>query len=75
MTFDDVPIGPFRGRDAIRQGYAAQPPTDTMTTRSIERTAPDAATIRFDWDAGGSGSMRLIWRDGQVLDLAVAFDR
>jgi steroid delta-isomerase len=74
MSFDDLPIGPFQGLDAIRLAYADQPPTDTLTTRSIEHVAENAARVRFDWDHGGSGSMELSWRGGRVATLAIAFD-
>jgi steroid delta-isomerase len=74
MSFDDLPTGPFQGREAIRRAYADQPPTDALTTRSIEHVGVNAARVLFDWDHGGSGSMMLIWRDGYVASLAIAFD-
>ncbi|GLZ09345.1 hypothetical protein Acsp03_68110 [Actinomadura sp. NBRC 104412] len=75
MIFEDVPVGPFHGREAIAVAYADRPPSDSMTTVSVEETAPDAALVRFDWTTGGSGSMRLRWRDGQVIELIVSFAR
>jgi hypothetical protein len=30
--------------------------------------------VRFAWDAGGGGTMRIIWRDGAVAGLTVTFD-
>jgi hypothetical protein len=74
MRFDDVPVGPFKGRDAIAKAYAAQPPSDTMSIRSIEEVAPETVHTKFDWDAGGSGSMQVRWRDGQVAELTIAFN-
>ena len=74
MTFDGVPVGPFRGRDAIRRAYASQPPTDTMTARSIEEIAPGTALVHFDWNAGGSGTMTLTWRDDRIAALRISFD-
>jgi len=74
MSFDNVAVGPFEGRDAIEAAYAAQPPTDTLTTRSIEPIAENAARVYFDWDHGGSGSMELSWRGDQVVTLTIAFD-
>jgi steroid delta-isomerase len=73
MTFEDVPVGPFHGRAVIARAYAEQPPTDTMETVSVEETAEDTAHVRFNWVGGGSGSMRLRWRDGRVSELAVSF--
>jgi hypothetical protein len=34
----------------------------------------DRDVVRFAWDAGGGGTMRVTWRDGAVADLTVAFD-
>jgi steroid delta-isomerase len=75
MTFENVPVGPYVGREMIATAYAEQPPTDTMTLRSVETDAVDRAHARFDWDSGGSGSMRIRWVNGRVADLTVAFDQ
>lgn len=74
MAFDGVPIGPFKGRHKIAAAYAAQPPTDTMSIWSIEEIADDTAFARFDWDNGGSGSMQVRWRDGEVIDLTISYE-
>jgi ketosteroid isomerase-like protein len=73
MAFDDRPIGPFRGRAAIAQAYAVQPPTDTMTVNSIEEVDPETVDVHFDWDSGGGGTMRVRWREGQVAHTTIAF--
>ncbi|HEX6682733.1 MAG TPA: nuclear transport factor 2 family protein [Candidatus Limnocylindrales bacterium] len=73
MSFDGVPVGPYKGREAIAEAYATRPPTDTMTVWSIEEAGPDTADVRFDWDAGGGGSMRVKWREGLVAALTIAF--
>lgn len=74
MRFDDVPVGPFKGRDAIAKAYASRPPSDTMSIWSIEEAGPDTVVARFDWDASGSGRMQVTWRDGQVAELTIAFN-
>ena len=74
MTLDGVPIGPFKGRHKIAAAYASQPPTDTMSVWSIEEVAEQTALARFDWDNGGSGSMQVRWRDGEVSDLTISYD-
>jgi steroid delta-isomerase len=73
MTFEGVPIGPLHGRDAIADAYATHPPTDTMTAHSAE-TDGDTDRVRFAWDAGGTGTLTLRWRDSQIAALHVAFD-
>jgi hypothetical protein len=74
MRFTNVPAGPFAGRSAISAAYAAQPPNDTMTVRSVEEVDQQTARVRFAWAAGGSGTMTLRWLDGLVADLEIAFD-
>jgi ketosteroid isomerase-like protein len=73
MSFAGVPAGPYRGRAAIAAAYDANPPTDTMSTTSV-RSEGDTDEVRFAWDAGGTGTMTLRWRDGQLATLHIAFD-
>jgi len=73
MTFVGVPAGPFRGREAIAAAYASNPPDDTLTVREVA-TDGDVDTLAFDWDAGGSGTMRLRWEGDALAELVVAFD-
>jgi steroid Delta-isomerase len=73
MSFDGVPVGPYRGREAIAEAYATRPPNDTMSIWSIEEVAPDTADVRYDWDAGGSGAMRVKWQDDLVVGMTISF--
>jgi len=73
MRFEGVPAGPYAGLDQIARAYAEQPPSDTMSCVSDARDG-DADVVRFAWDAGGGGTMRLTWRDGAVAGLVVKFD-
>jgi ketosteroid isomerase-like protein len=74
MRFENRPLGPYYGRDAIAKAYAAVPPTDTMTLEAVEAIGTDAARVTFAWDAGGTGQMTMVWRDGKVADLSIALD-
>jgi steroid Delta-isomerase len=73
MRFEGVPAGPYAGLDQIARAYAERPPSDTMTSRSVVRDG-DHDTIRFSWDAGGSGTLELSWREGLIAALVVTFD-
>jgi ketosteroid isomerase-like protein len=73
MRFDGVPAGPYAGQDQIARAYAEWPPSDTMTCVSDAREG-DHDVIRFAWDAGGGGTLRVTWRDGAVAELTVTFD-
>jgi steroid delta-isomerase len=74
MTFDGVPVGPYTGLTEITAAYATRPPTDIMSVGSVTGDG-DTDVIRFSWDAGGSGTMRLTWRAEKVAALTVSFDR
>jgi hypothetical protein len=73
MRFHGVPVGPYVGRPAIAEAYAARPPTDTMTVRDVESVG-DTDVVRFAWDAGGTGVLTVRWRDDRVAELTVRFD-
>jgi steroid Delta-isomerase len=71
MRFVELPA--YVGRAAIAAAYQESPPDDTMTVLSDRRDG-DTDVVRFAWDAGGTGTMEVIWRDGMVASLSVAFD-
>lgn len=71
MRFEDFPLGPFAGRDAIAEAYAMQPPTDTMALIGMQVVGPDAVSAAFEWDAGGTGRMYLRFAGNQVVELAI----
>ena len=73
MRFDGVPAGPYLGLDQITRAYAERPPSDTMSCVSDARDG-DHDVVRFGWDAGGGGTLRMTWRDGAVSSLTVTFD-
>ena len=73
MTFEGIPVGPYAGREAIAAAYTERPPTDTMSCVSDERDG-DLDVVRFSWDAGGGGTMRVSWRDAAVTSVTVTFD-
>jgi steroid delta-isomerase len=73
MAFDGVPVGPYKGREAIAEAYATRPPNDTMSIWSIEEVDAETADVRFDWDAGGSGAMRVKWQDGLIAGMTISF--
>ena len=73
MRFVGIPMGPFVGRDAISAAYRAQPPDDVMSL--LEMTAIDNGVhARFQWSAGGTGTMSITFRDALVAELVIEFD-
>lgn len=75
LIFEDMPIGPFQGRDAILAAYREQPPTDTIRVLSVEGDVFRGMHVRLAWRRGGTGAMRLgTERAGRVSRIAVSFD-
>jgi steroid Delta-isomerase len=76
LEFAGVPVGPFEGRGAIAEAYAAQPPTDSMTILDT-RIEPDGTVVEaFSWSSDGgarSGEMRLTVDGGLIRRLVVVF--
>ena len=72
MRFTGVPVPPVSGRAEIARAYAEQPPTDTLTVGEVNSAGP-VDTVRFTWDGGGSGVMRLTWQDRLISGLDVSF--
>lgn len=73
MRFVGVPVGPLTGREAIAAGYAAQPPSDTLTvTRAV--SSADVDELWFAWDSSGAtGTMTARWSGDLIAELTVAF--
>ena len=73
MRFNGVPAGPYLGSEQIARAYAENPPSDTMTCLSVTQDGDDDL-VRFAWDAGGGGTMRVSWRGDAVAGLIITFD-
>ncbi|WP_328471754.1 nuclear transport factor 2 family protein [Actinoplanes sp. NBC_00393] len=73
MTFIGPPAGPFHGREAIAEAYAADPPGDTLKVVDI-RSDGETDLVTFEWSRGGTGTLTLRHAAGQVTALTVRFD-
>ncbi|WP_213012230.1 nuclear transport factor 2 family protein [Paractinoplanes toevensis] len=73
MTFAGVPVGPFHGRQAIADAYATNPPGDTMRVVEV-RPGTDGETVAFAWSRGGTGTLDIRRRAGQIIGLHIRFD-
>jgi steroid Delta-isomerase len=73
MDFIGPPAGPFHGRAAIADAYAANPPGDTMTIRGVTHDGP-TEIVTFAWSRGGTGTMAIRRTDGLITSLIVTFD-
>lgn len=76
LSFEGAPAGPFAGLDAIRRGYAEQPPDDEIRLLGIQDDEQDnRVTAAFAWTRGGTGRLVLEHDRGAITRLVVIFDQ
>ena len=76
MVFEGVPVGPFRGRDAIAAAYRAQPPDDTIRLLGSIAVRGEEAESDYAWSRDGNRAGRIILtaRDGAITRLLITFE-
>ncbi len=74
LRFENVPVGPFVGLDAIRAAYRDQPPDDQIQLLGVQEGDEHTAVAAFAWLKGGTGRLVLEHDRGAVTALTVIFD-
>jgi hypothetical protein len=70
LEFVGIPVGPFRGRDAIAEAYRTQPPDDEIVLLD--------GGPRYAWSQEPerpAGELELEERDGRIVRLRVLYER
>jgi steroid Delta-isomerase len=70
LEFVGIPVGPFRGRDAIAEAYRTQPPDDEIVLL--------AGGPRYAWSREPerpAGELHLEERDGAIVRLRVLYEQ
>jgi 3-hydroxyisobutyrate dehydrogenase-like beta-hydroxyacid dehydrogenase len=77
MVFEGAPMGPFRGREAIRAAYESQPPDDEIDVLSVRSQGNDLEADYAWRRAAGqrSGRMILSTVDRRIARLVVTVDK
>jgi steroid Delta-isomerase len=76
LAFEGVPVGPFRGKPAIAQAYADQPPDDEIIVLRTRESGDDLIVADYAWraePASRAGSLILRLRDAEIDRLLVTF--
>ena len=77
MVFEGVPVGPFRGREAIADAYRDRPPDDELQVLEARENEHGVIVAAYAWSRQPSvraGELRLT-RDGdRISKLVVTFD-
>jgi ketosteroid isomerase-like protein len=76
MSFEAVPIGPFRGREEVAEAYRERPPDDELRVLDVHE---DGATVvaSYAWLAAleqRAGDLRLTHHEGRIVRLVVTLD-
>jgi hypothetical protein len=69
LEFVGIPVGPFRGREAIADAYRAQPPDDEIVLLDDRRYAWSREPER------PAGELHLETRDGTIVRIRVLYER
>jgi steroid delta-isomerase len=76
LAFEGVPVGPFRGKEAIAGAYAEQPPDDEIVILRTRESSDDLVAADYAWRAEPkkrAGSMILRLRGAEIDRLVVTF--
>jgi steroid Delta-isomerase len=70
LLFEGIPVGPFRGRDAIAEAYRERPPDDEIVLLEDDGTYAWASAPEVP-----AGQMFLTERDGEIARLVIRYER
>jgi hypothetical protein len=76
VRFEGVPVGPFRGKDEIRQAYESRPPDDEVEVRNV-RTDGRRTVADYGWAADQgvrAGELRITWDEHRISELVITFE-
>jgi SnoaL-like domain len=76
LAFEGVPVGPFRGKEAIARAYAERPPDDEIEILRTRESGEDLIVVDYAWRAdpkARAGAMIFRLRDGKIDRLLVTF--
>ena len=76
LAFEGVPVGPFRGKDAIARAYAEQPPDDEVAILRTNESGEEMVVVDYAWTAAPkerAGSMIFRLKAGKIDRLLVTF--
>jgi steroid delta-isomerase len=76
LDFEGIPVGPFRGREAIAAAYRTQPPDDEIELLDVEQDSEGRVVAAYAWrkrPGVRAGALVLLPRDGRIARLVVHY--
>ena len=77
LIFEGIPVGPFRGREAIAAAYRTQPPDDEIELLDVEQDTEGRVVAAYAWrrrPGARAGALVLLPRDGRIARLVIHYD-
>jgi hypothetical protein len=73
LEFAGIPVGPFRGRDAIGEAYRTQPPDDEIV---VLEDRGDSALYAWSKEPDRpAGELHVEERDGRIARLRILYEQ
>jgi hypothetical protein len=76
LVFEGIPVGPFRGREAIGAAYRRQPPDDEFELLAVDEDGHGGATGTYAWaerPVEPAGEVQVTVRDGRIAHVLVRY--
>jgi steroid delta-isomerase len=76
LVFEGIPVGPFRGREAIATAYRTQPPDDEIELLDIGQDSEGRVVAAYAWrkrPGVRAGALVLLPRDGRIARLVIRY--
>ena len=76
LVFEGIPVGPFRGREAIAAAYRAQPPDDEIDLLDSQEAGDRRLVATYAWrrrPGVPAGGMELVTHEGRIARLMIQY--
>ncbi|HKQ00345.1 MAG TPA: nuclear transport factor 2 family protein [Actinomycetes bacterium] len=76
LVFEGIPVGPFRGREAIAAAYRMQPPDDEIELLEIEQDSEGRVVASYAWrkrPGVRGGALVLVPREERIARLVIHY--
>ena len=76
LAFEGIPVGPFRGREAIGAAYRSQPPDDELELLDVDEDGHGGASGTYAWSRRlgvPAGEVQVTVRSGRIARVLVRY--
>ena len=76
LVFEGIPVGPFRGREAIAVAYRTQPPDDEIELLHVDQDSEGQVVASYAWrqrPGVRAGTLVLVPREEEIARLVIHY--